>query len=394
MKNIACSKFWTDLNIRGHLQQITHCCRREYFNIPLSTVKEYKENLFNNHPMIIDEKSKMITTNKLTEGCASCIESWPNSDWQSWNDWQTKDWTQDELKNLPFENRIQKIEISFSNKCNFSCMYCSHYYSSSWEKLTNQKINGTNDEWIEHVLESLYNFIDDKKTYQFGFIGGEPLLDLEILSNIERLIEKIHVNPNNQIYIISNLGVKEKTLNNFLNITKKYPKIKWRLSVSIDSLQKNGELIRDGLNINSFLHNLNKVIQCNSISKLTFLPTISTLNIDTLPDTIKWMLQQKTHIEKISNITVSIGSNSVTDPIAMNPAILPEIYKTYVDESIKLLDSKHDNFKRHLEVIKNKIGTMRDKKILEQSKTWYEEQGKIKNKKYIEEFTNLEEILS
>lgn len=393
MKNIACSKFWTDLNIRCHLKQITHCCRRTYYDVGYEEIDQYQKDLFNNHPAILDERKRMIDTNELTEGCESCNLSWPNSDWHSWNEWQDKDWTLEELENLKTDDKISRIEISFSNKCNFSCMYCSHYYSSTWAKLTNNLIVSDNN-WTEKIIDALYHYINIEKKYRFGFIGGEPLLDLEVLNNIEKLISKIHLNTDNEIYIITNLGVKEKTLNNFLNLTKKYPKINWRISVSIDSLQKNGEIIRDGLNLTTFLSNLNLVVNANSITKLTFLPTISTLNISTLEDTIIWMLDQKKNIENVSNISVGIGSNAVIDPLAMNPAILPDSYKTYLDACIERLGTQHKDFKRHLQTIKNKIGTERNTKTLESCKKWYKEQGLIKNKDYFEFFPQLNDILA
>lgn len=394
MKNIACSKFWTDLNIRGHLQQITHCCRRTYFDIDYNVIDQYQENLFNNHPLILDERERMIASNKLTEGCKSCAASWPNSDWHSWNEWQNKDWSEEELENLKKQDKISRIEISFSNKCNFSCMYCDHHYSSTWAKLTNNvQYNNNNNKWIENILDKLYNYIDIEKTYRFGFIGGEPLLDLEVLDNIEKLISRIHLNPSNEIYIITNLGVKEKTLKNFLNITKKYPAINWRISVSIDSIQENGSIIRDGLQLETFFKNLNLIIDNDSIKKLTFLPTISALNISTLENTVEWMLNQKQIIEKNSNISVGIGSNAVLDPIAMNPSILPTEYKDYLDKTMSLLGKDLKDFHRHLYTIKNKIGYDRCVKNLEFSKKWYEQQGKIKNKNYFNLFPELNNIL-
>lgn len=392
MKNIACSKFWTDLNIRGNLQQVTHCCRRTYFDIDNDVIDQYQENLFNNHPLILDERKRMIATNKLTEGCKSCELSWPNSDWHSWNEWQDKDWAEEELENLKTEDKISRIEISFSNKCNFSCMYCSYHYSSTWAKLTNNLIK-SDESWTEKIIDALYHYIDVEKTYKFGFIGGEPLLDLEVLTNIEKLISRIHLNPSNEIYIITNLGVKEKTLRNFLNITEKYPAINWRISVSIDSIQKNGEIIRDGLNLETFLKNLNLVVATNSIKKLTFLPTISALNVSTLEDTIQWMLDQKKIIENRSDISVGIGTGAVVDPIAMSPSILPTKYRSYVDKTIKLLGTNLKDFTRHLRTVKNKIGTDRTVKNLELARQWYEQQGRIKNKDYFSLFPELVDIL-
>lgn len=389
MKNIACSKFWTDLIIRGHLEEITHCCRRTYFHIPLEVLENYKENLFNNHPLIIDERSKMIKTNELTEGCYSCSKSWPNSDWHSWNEWQDKEWSKNELDILPFENKINKIEISFSNKCNFSCMYCGPQYSSTWAKIIGQDVRKSNSIWLETALEALYNFIDNEKKYKFGFIGGEPLLDLEVIDNIKKLIEKINKSTGNQIYIITSLGVKEKTLKNFLNLTEQYSNIDWRIAVSIDSIFENGTIIRDGLNLDLFYKNLDLVLQSDSVASCGFLPTMSALNIKTLKETTKWFIEK----QKTAKIPVTIKANAVEQPFSMNPAILPEHYKIYVQDSIDLLENNFKDFKRHLEVIKNKIGTQRTKQNLISAKSWYQLQCKIKNKNYFDLLPELNEIL-
>lgn len=393
MKHIACSRLWTDLTIRGHLQQMTQCCKRESYDVPVDLINKYGSELYNNHPDIVDERSMMIDHNSLTKGCKSCIRTWPNSTWHSWNKWRSKDWSKQELEDLKTANLVEKIEISLSNKCNFSCMYCDHNFSSSWAKLTGNEVKTSNDEWIESVIESLTGMLNSDVNYTFGFTGGEPLLDLEVNSKIENLLEKVNFHKNKEISIITSLGVKKKTLINFLELTKKYSNINWKIGVSLDSIHEKGTVIRDGLNFDTFFDNLNTIVEYNTIDKLTFMNTISLLNISTLPETAEWYMSIKKDIEQNSNIFVNVRGSIVDFPIPMSTGLLTENYLHYIDECLDIVGDNFEDFKSKLEVVKGKVGTERTKRHISNAVDWFKQQGKIKNKNYFEIFPELNEIL-
>lgn len=393
MKHIACSRLWTDLTIRGHLKQMTQCCKREPYDVPSDLIQQYGSKLFNEHPAIMDERKMMIDNNSLTKGCNSCIRSWPNSTWHSWNKWRDKDWSTEELDDLKTANLVEKIEISLSNKCNFSCMYCDHNFSSSWAKLVNKEVKTADSDWIDNVLDSLVDMLDPNIDYTFGFTGGEPLLDLETNTKIEKLLEKVNFHSNKEISIITSLGVKKKTLINFLELTKKYSNIKWKIGVSLDSTHNKGTIIRDGLNFDTFFDNLNTIVEYNTVDKLTFMNTISLLNISTMPETARWYMDTKNSIENKSNIFVNVRGSVVDYPFAMSTGLLTEDYRKYIDNCLDITQGNFDDFETKLGVVKKKIGTERSEQNLKNARNWFIAQGKIKSKNYFELFPELNQIL-
>lgn len=136
-------------------------------------------------------------------------------------------------------------DFRFSNVCNFKCRTCYEGNSSSWAKENNKSpiIIGIDDE----LCEDLYPIVE--KIY---FAGGEPLIMDSHYKVLDKLIEYKRFDVK-LIYTtnFSTLYYKDKCV---LDYWERFPNL--TVSASMDSLGKRGELIRDGLNWNTFIDNV------------------------------------------------------------------------------------------------------------------------------------------
>lgn len=405
MKHIACSRLWYDLTIRIPHREIINCCKtqQEPWKSPdesLEYIKKYKHDIFNKRPHLVNEKQNMIKNNKLPDICYTCKDSWPNSFWHSRNDWQKKDWKYSELTNLLKEDKIKFVELMLSTTCNMSCMYCSSHYSNTWAKILNEDPLDSTETWKNEILESLYTYIKSKDSngIYYNFLGGEPLLDINILTVVENLL-KIHQEKNDKNISISfntNLNVKSKIIDNLLNHVKKYPNVRWIFCVSIDATEAVGSEIRDGLDWKLFENNLHRLFKSNAVD-VFFVPATNFLSVKYHTQLLKWIFSLYNQYKHPSQKRY-IGKNIVKWPNAMNPASLPHEYKKYLNESIdfmKTIDyNEKDTYIKHLKAIEDIISTKRSTKILEENKKWFEKQGTIKNKNYFEIFPFLNSALT
>lgn len=127
----------------------------------------------------------------------------------------------DELKQIYFnESNVFNLTIELTKKCNLQCAYC---YQREWDCDKNEKITS-------EILDKIYMFLrkqlDGKiKYFLLSFIGGEPLLESDLLLKIYNEIKAICDERQIvlQVYIDTNSTImceKLKEINNLtLNVT-------------------------------------------------------------------------------------------------------------------------------------------------------------------------------
>jgi organic radical activating enzyme len=400
---------WTDINLNIPTKEIKNCCKRQSTKLSVNELKFLGKDSFTKNQMIVDDKKFMVDNNQLPGACYGCKMTWPNSLWKVWNVWKDKDWTADQLENLKSQDHVHQIEIMLGITCNQSCMYCTEFVSSMWADIKGIPIT-TDTEWEDQALANLYEYIEserynDKNYIMYNFLGGEPFLELRIFEVVEKLIaiHRFKSIPNKKIIIhmTTNLNIKSKTLDRYLEIVEKNLDIEWGISASLDSIGRQGEEIRDGLIFSRFEENLEKIYASNKFRHVSILPSVSALSIPNKADLINWFLNLTKKYRNLSNFghTFNIGQNIVTWPDAMHPGILTDNYKTEIDKCIQIietLDRSNADTKKyldHLNNLKQLIGTKRQPEYLNNAKEWYINQGKLKNKNYFDIFPFLNEIL-
>jgi sulfatase maturation enzyme AslB (radical SAM superfamily) len=411
MKHIVCSKMWTDVNLNIPTKEIRNCCKRQPSKLSVEELKSLGQKSFTEHKILVQDKKFMVENNELPSACYYCKSTWPNSIWNNWNDWRDRDWSEPDLKNLYNVDIVGQIEIMLGITCNQTCMYCTEHVSSLWADLKGIPIV-QDKEWEETALKNLFEYIEknrcqDNKHVWYNFLGGEPLLEPRIFNILETIIDTHTRNffPDKLITfnMTTNLNVKPKTVERYLEIVEHNPNFRWTMSVSIDTIGKQGEEIRDGLIFERFAANLETLFACKKFSNINILPAVSCLSIPTQHELISWFidLALKYKTSRDYGHSWNIGTNVVTWPEAMHPGVLPKFYKESLDECIAVMDRVRDgspsvveNYITHLNNLKAMLGSKRSEQYLLKSKEWYESQGKLKNKDYFEIFPFLKDVLN
>jgi radical SAM protein with 4Fe4S-binding SPASM domain len=140
------------------------------------------------------------------------------------------------------------VDARWSNTCNFKCIYCDPFLSSSIEKELNITIsNGNlgNDQILKFILANQNNIVE------IYLAGGEPLLMKENRKFLEQ-----YTNTDTRLRINTNLSnIHEK--NSILDKIKKFKNILW--TVSVDNTKSRYEYTRYGSNWDQFLINLQTI---------------------------------------------------------------------------------------------------------------------------------------
>ena len=289
-----------------------------------------------------------------------------------------------EIKQLMDTDYTSHIEIMLSTTCNMSCMYCSELVSSTWADIKGVEKNNVNQEWQDAVFDELYRYIPTlKKSLFFNFTGGEPLLEWNIFDIIEKIAYLADKKYTHQIMITTNLNIKPKLLQRFLEIVESNPGFQWRLSISVDEVGESK--LRDGLDWNRFEENLKLIADNDSLYHINFLPSITNLSIPLHEELIKYLQSQKI---KARN---EIGNNMVYGPKPLSLTIAPTSFKKYLHRAWEAaVPGVHKKF---LEGCVHNIGTERNKENIEQAIKFFEEQSRWKNIDYLKVYPHLEKIL-
>ncbi len=171
------------------------------------------------------------------------------------------------------------VEIFINNTCNLKCLYCSSALSSSIEK-ENLQYGELPNPFNPHLplIYNGYTMVENRTDYVDAFfswlskhydqlkrlhvLGGEPFLQSEFLQVIEFF--KTHSAPDLDLNIITNLMVKERNIQKYIDELADCVKIGningLYITASIDSWGPGAEHVRHGLNLETFEKNLLYVI--------------------------------------------------------------------------------------------------------------------------------------
>jgi len=412
MKHLVCSKIWTDINVNIPTKEIKNCCKREPSLHTSDDIKRLGRDVFIKNDFLMNDKKYFIEKNDFPDACSHCKYSHPSSIWQNWNEWKYRDWTESSLNSLLDADHTRNVEIMLSTTCNQTCIYCREEVSSEWAKL--KGITPIIDvSWKEAILKSLYDYIECKLTFDFtplnyNFLGGEPFLDLEIFKILDNIIS-IHDRTwgeNSSRFVnfrfTTNLNIKRKTIENFLDVVRKNSKYNFSITASIDAVGTKGEIIRDGLNFQRFEENLNLIMSEPSIFRVDLLPTLSNLNVKVYPELLQWIIKTASQHYNLNDYGKKwkVGANLVTWPFELMPALCPPSYSKYLDEAADVMRTLPDSSFREeqvqylIRVKEHVLGKQRYKEKIDDAIKFFQDQGNLKNKDYWELLPELNEILN
>lgn len=274
--------------------------------IPVSEIKR-------NYKAIHNTEFKKIKMKEMLEGVrpAECDYCWKIEDlgkdyisdriYKSSSSWALPR-LEEVIKNGTNDIEPGYLEVSFSNVCNFKCVYCSPEISSLWYKEidkfgaypTSNNFNGfdylRNTDRLPYDPNEENPYVDAfwkwwpelyPKLHTLRLTGGEPLLSRDVWKILDFLIE--NPNPNLTFCINSNLCVQDDLIDKLLSkinqLTGKVKEI--QIFTSGEATAEQGEYTRFGLDYSKWLSNLHKV--AGDTTGNIIVAVMTTVNILSVP---------------------------------------------------------------------------------------------------------------
>ena len=241
---------------------------------------------------------------------------------------------------------LKTLEISFDRTCNFACSYCNPAFSSTWVNDIKRNgpyvgltSDGRNHFTHAHDSSQLYTFgesnpyvdaffqwweSDLHKTLQeLRITGGEPLMSGYTWQLID-WFKTNHGRSETKLAINSNLGMPRDKLLNFVDRIKDIPHLE--MYTSCESVGDTAEYIRDGLDYRQWVHNVQELLDQDSVKVMHIMCTINALCLSTLPNFLTELLRLK---QQYGRWRVIFTLNILRFPSFQSALVLPDEIKRY-----------------------------------------------------------------
>jgi hypothetical protein len=260
---------------------------------------------------------------------------------------------------------LRTLEIAFDRTCQFACSYCNPAFSSTWVRdirnngaYENLVSDGRNHFTHTHDSSQLYKF-DEANPYVDAFFawwesdlhntlqelritGGEPTMSGELW----RLIDWFKANKGKsqtRLAINSNLGMDRLRLFEFRDALRDIPHVE--IYTSNEAYGAQAEYIRDGLDYDLWMHNVQELLEHDHIRAVHFMCTINALCLDSLDTFLDQLIRlKKVYGADRTNFTLNI----LRFPSFQSVLVLPEgLKRNYRDRLIAWLNQHRDQDYMH-----------------------------------------------
>ncbi len=226
------------------------------------------------------------------------------------------------LFDSPTHFQLNKVDVRWTNLCNFSCVYCGPEYSSKWANELDIVIETPGDKKKQDFKNYIFsNAANLKHVY---LAGGEPLLMKENLELLDLL------SPDVSLRINTNLSRVETRV--FEKICS-FKNVHW--IISVESIEDEYEYIRYGGKWPEFLDNLNVVR--NLDHKVSFNMLHFILNYRSIFNCVDYLKNLGFH-----NNAFIIGA--LLEPDYLNIRHLPDDMLNSVKEELTKRINEHPGF--------------------------------------------------
>jgi sulfatase maturation enzyme AslB (radical SAM superfamily) len=205
--------------------------------------------------------------------------------------------------------------VDLGNECNLACKMCNPRASSKiaahykrWNILDSTTSIFSN--WTKNE-KAWTNFLNGIKEVPYlnriHFIGGEPLLNKKFESIIDFLIK---FKPDVSVSFTSNGTIIKQSLLDKLSLLRSCD-----IEISIESINKTNNYIRQGSNVEELLHNIEIINrQKNDRLNLVLSTVPQLLNVNSYYEIINWCLENR----------VALQGNVLWRPIYLRIGVLPK----------------------------------------------------------------------
>ena len=343
-----CAAKWYNATIWLGSGQTTSCHHPPAHAVDLEELKANPSALHNTAKKK-DDRKKMLAGERPT-GCEYCwkIEDMA-TDAVSDRVYKSKIYpikALDEAYQTPYNEdvNLRTLEIAFDRTCQFACSYCNPAFSSTWVNdikkhggYANLVSDGRNHFTHAHDSAQLYRFgetnpyveaffkwweTDLHRTLQeLRITGGEPLMSGETW----KLIDWFKTNQGRsqtRLAINSNLGMDRIKLQEFIERVRDIPHLE--IYTSCEATGSAAEYIRDGLDYDLWMHNVQELLEHDHIRAVHVMCTINALCLETLPEFLTQLVKLKTvYGTQRVNFTLNIlRFPSFQSPLVLSPALL------------------------------------------------------------------------
>ena len=252
-------------------------------------------------------------------------------------------------------SRPYMLEISLGNTCDMKCMYCSHHYSSQWGtelikwgEITQDRYDREFPKAPDGFTETFWEWFETVNVHlgRIGIIGGEPLIMPDFYTFVDRLIESVknvqHLRTKKMTFwVVTNMNTPSHLLDKFINYLPTLTKyFNLEILVSMESTGDRAEYIRNGVNWNKLVSNIDRVLCRSELNfDFGFILSLNVLNIATLTDFIKFT--ENLYLQY--NRPVALKQNIISYPNWQSPLILTPNYADYLDECIAYMRTRVDD---------------------------------------------------
>ena len=354
-----CAAKWTQVTI--HLQSgETHSCHHPVpHKIPIKELKRNPSALHNTK--FKKEQRKKMLEGKRPDECNYCWNVEDNSP-----EFSDRIYKSNEPWSKPYLNEIKElgwrkdynpkyVEVAFSNACNFKCSYCGPSFSSSWvQEIKKHGPYPTTDKfndiaWLEKegkmpinhneynpYVEAFWKWWPDlyRDLHTFRITGGEPLMAKDTWDILDYIINNPNPNKELKLGINSNLGVPDKLVDKLIekikiiednNLVKELV-----IYTSCDTAWDQAEYIRNGLNYEEWVKNVDKVLSNTKKTSMVVMCTFNALSVPKFKELIGDIYQFKNKYnsaERYWNPSIMIDSSYLRYPQHQTVQILPESFQ-------------------------------------------------------------------
>jgi organic radical activating enzyme len=316
---------------------------------------------------------------------------------------------------------LRTLEIAFDRTCQFACSYCNPAFSSTWVK--DIKSNGPYESLVSDGRGHFTHAHDSSQLYRFGetnpyveaffkwwetdlhrtlqelrITGGEPLMSGETWKLIDWFKDN-KGRSNTRLAINSNLGMDPIKLQEFIAKVEDIPHLE--IYTSMEAIDTQAEYIRDGLDYSQWMHNVQELLEHDSIKAVHCMCTINALCLDSLDSLLDQLIKLK---QVYGRERVSFTLNILRFPSFQSPLVLPNELRTeYKDRLQDFLDRNRNNIYMHehelnhlqrlidyLDVVKTPHSeTFEMPKLHNDFKQFFSQYDQRRGKDFIKTFPNL-----
>jgi organic radical activating enzyme len=364
----GCRLKWTYSTIYLSRASTASCHRVDQDNLTLENFKD-----FHNLPRKLNDRKLMQQGQWPGGGCEYCKRI---EDADGYSDRQLHlTETFDNLTPVALEKdptalavvpRI--LEVYFNNHCNFKCVYCGPWFSSKIAaemkmhgEFTEKSLTKQFELWqfnpeYKKMLSLLWEYLLEHRheIKRFQVLGGEPFMQQEFIDTLDFF--ETNPCPNIELNIVTNLSLTDQKFDYFIQrfksllAKKKLESI--QITASLDCWGKQSEYIRNGLDLNQWQRNFERLVEIKWI-KLQVNHAISVLSIKYMHELLAKM-QEWNKTKKIYN-----NFMTVQGPLYMNPDIFgSELFAEDFEKIEKLMLDDTEltrNTKQYMLGIKSQI---------------------------------------